>query len=157
MVPLRLFWSWIFDAITIAKLLKTTIPLVAIYKACVNVFHVVWSRHVRSGWFCWTRTDERATIMYNFTFRALWQPLHIQTANKGALHYSVFRCRNCVERGYKCSWCTYLGLCTDDVNAECPGESIQPIQVHNKTDSVEALLNCIWHEFYFRLSFVRLV
>ncbi|XP_073230094.1 plexin A3-like [Porites lutea] len=41
---------------------------------------------------------------------------------------AVKGCQNCAEGGYRCNWCTYRGLCTDDVNAECPGEFILPIQ-----------------------------
>ena len=28
-------------------------------------------------------------------------------------------CQNCAEAGYRCNyWCTYHGICTDDVNTE---------------------------------------
>ena len=37
-------------------------------------------------------------------------------------------CQNCAEAGYRCNWCTYRGICTDDVNTECPGEFILPIR-----------------------------
>ena len=54
----------------------------------------------------------------------------------------AFRCRNCAEAGYRCNWCTYRGICTDDGNTACPGEFILPIQVCGKMFcAVEALLS----------------
>lgn len=37
-------------------------------------------------------------------------------------------CRHCAEGNYDCNWCTYLGKCTSDGAADCPGEFIWPVQ-----------------------------
>ena len=55
--------------------------------------------------------------------------LHVQIVTKNVLCHFAFRCQNCTEAGYRCHWCTYRGVCTDDVKTECPGEFILPIQV----------------------------
>ena len=61
---------------------------------------------------------------------------------KDVLCHFAFRCQNCAEAGYRCNWCTYRGICTNDVNTECPGEFIPPIQVCGKMFcAVEALLS----------------
>lgn len=41
---------------------------------------------------------------------------------------AVKGCRNCAEGSYKCYWCTYQGICTDDGSTRCPGEFILPTQ-----------------------------
>ena len=68
--------------------------------------------------------------------------LHVQIVTKDVLCHFAFRCQNCAEAGYRCNWCTYRGICTNDVNTECPGEFIPPIQVCGKMFcAVEALLS----------------
>ena len=68
--------------------------------------------------------------------------MHVQIVTKDVLCHFAFRCQNCAEAGYRCNWCTYRGICTNDVNTECPGEFIPPIQVCGKMFcAVEALLS----------------
>ena len=85
------------------------------------------------------RACSQATV--HLTFIAA-TALHVQIVTKDVLCHFGFRCQSCAEAGYRCNWCTYCGICTDDVNTECPGEFILPIQVCGKMFCVvEALLS----------------